>query len=251
MPMARQLRVLDLFSGTGSFSRAFAEHGHDVTTVNDECVEWDDELVCPDIQGDIMQMTADDFDRPDVILASPPCKKFSVASLRWYWDKLDDGTRVPVRDDEEKAQKAMDALRLVHHTLDLIDALEPRYWFMENPAGAMRPVLSQHEIFGDDAAAMIRRNDGIDPTGTVTWCQYWTERDDEERGYPVMKRTHLWGDHPDTMEYLSCSNGDDCHQSAPRGSQAGTQGKDGDDIRGAIPYGLSDAIRQSVEEAML
>lgn len=246
--MSMKLNVLDLFSGTESFSRSFAEHGHDVTTVNDECVERNGGTACPDRRGDIMEMTPGNFEHADVILP-PPCKKFSPASLRWYWDRNDNDELVPTRDDPEKAQKAVQALRLVHHTLDIIDALDPDYWFMENPAGAMRPILEQHAVLGHEAAIIIRRNNGIAPAGTVTWCQYWTRRDCFERGVPVMKRTHLWGDHPDTMEYRSCSNGEGCHQSAPRGSQRGTQGKSNDDVRGAIPYGLSDAVRKSIESA--
>ena len=49
---------------------------------------------------------------------------------------------------------------------------------------------------------------------TVTYCQYGDTR---------MKPTDLWSNIEFKLKPM-CKNGDDCHQSAPRGSRTGTQG---------------------------
>src|SRR5699024_11476385 len=65
-----KLKVLELFAGTRSISRAFERRGHETFAI-----EWDD--VHPNIewQADIRYITAQDildrFGKPDVIWASP------------------------------------------------------------------------------------------------------------------------------------------------------------------------------------
>lgn len=201
-------RVLDLFAGLGGFSSAFEQSERwDVTTVDIE------ERFDPDIVADIKELTADDLDEYDVILASPPCKAFSVASIGHHWDK---------EDKSPETEFAAQAIELVNHALELIDDLDPEYWFLENPRG------------------MLRKKIG-DPEGTVTWCQYGANR---------MKPTDLWGDHPEGFEYKSCKNGAPCHESAPRGSKTGTQGVKGSAERAKIPHGLSKSIKEHVEETI-
>lgn len=220
-----KIQVLDLFSGTEAFSQAFAEDERfEVTTVDIEEKDWRGEVIEPDIKEDILDLEASDLADADIVLASPPCTKFSVASIGHHWETIDGyDTYMP------KKEECMVALQMVHHTLSLIRSIEPDYWFMENPRAMLRKLLWM-------------------PQGTITWCQYWTERDQRERGSPVMKPTDLWGEHPEGFEYKSCSNGADCHSSAPRGSQSGTQGKSNAVARGSIPYGLSKAVRDSILE---
>lgn len=200
--------VIDLFSGLEGFSQAFSEdRDWEVVTVDFE------ERFSPDICGDVKKMGAKDLPDPDVVLASPPCKAFSVAAIGHYWK---DGY-IP------KKEFVVESTALVHHTLFLIHQLDPEYWFLENPRGMLRNVIGEPEERGG---------------GTVTWCQYGAER---------MKPTDLWGDHPESFRYRKCSNGDDCHASASRGSRTGTQGVDGSADRAKIPYGLSKAIKSAVE----
>lgn len=116
-------------------------------------------------------------------------------------------------------------MKLVRHTVNLIQELNPDYWFIENPRGMLRNILgkpAESEYGG----------------GTVTYCQYGDDR---------MKPTDLWGNHPEGFEYKSCSNGGDCHVSASRGSQTGTQGKSSSEKRAMVPEGLSKAILEAVE----
>ena len=210
--MSDGYRVLDLFSGLGGFSQAFAESDRwDVTTVEIE-PEFD-----PDIVADVFDLRPSDFDDFDVILASPPCTQFSFAASSL--ERFVDG--------EPQTDDARDAVALVYHTLGLIRALSPEFWFLENPQGWLRQVIG-------------------DPDARVTFCQY---------GADWMKPTDLWGDHPDAWMPRSCSYGDDCHAYNTDQEHGGlgncnASGTRDSSERAKIPYDLSESIRDACEAAL-
>lgn len=203
--------ALDLFSGTGSATKAFAE-SDDWRVVR---VEKADELVekyGAEIHADILNLQPSDFpEEVDFVWASPPCTSFSIASVGHHWN----GFPMP------KTVDAVKGVQLVFKTLYLIENLNPDYWFLENPMGQLRNVIGR-------------------PSGQVTYCQYGDYR---------MKPTDLWGVHPSSFDYRRCSNGSGCHESAPRGSDhSGTQSSDMDSVeRARVPFGLSKSILQAVE----
>lgn len=213
---------IDLFSGTNSFSAAFEKSREwDVVTVDLNPDDLDE--IQPDIQADVRDLSADDFDIDGyenvVVLASPPCKAFSLAAAHHHMDE----------NVEPKTDFGEMSIDLVEKTIDLCKSLSPDFWFLENPMGGMRRVMRQKDF-------------GLgEPTGTITWCQYGANR---------MKKTDLWGDHPESLVYRCCSNGEDCHASAPRGSKTGTQGIDSSVKRAAIPFGVSLAILEAVEREL-
>lgn len=207
------MKVLDLFSGTQSIAKTFREKGHETYTIEldkrHEGIDW---------YEDIMKINAEDivkrFGYPDIIWASPPCEKFSVASIGRHWIK---GTNDPK--DEETKQ----ALQLLEHTVELIEQLKPKFYFIENPRGKMRKMDCMQKL----------------PRYTVTYCQYGDFR---------MKPTDIWTNHPNPQFKAPCKNGDPCHQSAPRGSRGGTQGLKDAVERSKIPKQLCEHIVEICEE---
>lgn len=204
--------IFDFFAGTGSATKAFEDAGHTVIKIElDEYFEAH--------ERDILSLTAYElvvnYGQPDFIWASPPCQKFSVASLWKYWE----GTRgktVP------KHPAVYEAINLVQHTINLIQALRPtKGWILENPRG------------------MLRHQDVVKPfkRWTVTYCQYGDTR---------MKPTDLWGNIDWTPRPM-CKPKMTCHESSPAGTNAGGTGKlKNARLRSMVPYELGKEILESI-----
>lgn len=196
------LKVLELFAGTRSIGKAFEERGHKVFSV-----EWDKSFDKIDLYKDIGNLTAEEvlekFGRPDVIWASPDCTTFSVAAI-YHHRRLNPITKSldPITNYARFCDK------VDTHVLALIDELKPKYWFIENPRGAMRKMEWMQGL----------------PRYTVTYCQYETDKPLSERR---MKPTDIWTNHPNPRFLPACKNGDPCHARSPRGSKTGTQGLKG------------------------
>jgi hypothetical protein len=199
--------VLDLFSGTGGFSSAFEKSDNWRVFRVDIDGTFD-----PDIQADVLELRPEDLPKPDLALASPPCKCFSRAAA---WNgHFDDG--------EPQTHDARTSVALLYHTLGLIHALNPEYWFLENPMGS-----KVKQYLGE-------------PTGRVTYCQYGTE---------YQKQTYLWGDHP-PMRYRWCSRSDRCHESGSLEEERDERPLPRDpNEKARVPFELSEAILNATEEA--
>jgi hypothetical protein len=207
-PQETRLLVFDFFSGTGSSTKAFEDAGHTVIKI-----ELDQQFEAH--ERDILEMDAQTliakYGKPDFIWASPPCTSFSIAAISHH--RNPDGTA--------KSQTAHLGDMLLYKTLSLIEELNPTYWLMENPRGMMR----KHPV-------MINQ-----PKKTITYCQYGDSR---------MKPTDLWGSVEGWVSRPMCSNGDKCHDAAPRGSRTGTQGLKGSALRSMVPYELSKEILDAI-----
>ena len=104
-------RILELFAGSGSVGKIFEAANWEVTSV-----DLSDKLCKPTICCSVLDIPLDKWPAGhfDVVWGSPPCVEYSRAKT------------TGVRDLEG-------ADRLVLHTLALIRALNPTFWFMENP----------------------------------------------------------------------------------------------------------------------
>ena len=109
-------RLLELYSGTGSVGKVARELGWDVVSF-DNCPRYK-----PDFCRDIL-----DFDFSlwpqghfDLIWASVPCEKFSVAPARGF-------TAL------QRAERAEAGCILARRTLEVLQWFQPTWWAIENP----------------------------------------------------------------------------------------------------------------------
>lgn len=153
------MKVLELFSGTGSVGKVCKELGYEVTSldlkganINTNILDWD-----------YKQLPQDSF---DMIWASPPCDTFSCLRKTWIGRKLKchNGQVCTA----ELLQKDIDeiGLPILRKTEEIIDYFKPKYWFIENPqTGRMKEYVNR-------------------PFYDVDYCKY------SDWGYK--KRTRIW-----------------------------------------------------------
>jgi len=200
------LKVLELFAGTRSISKAFEEKGHQTFSV-----EWNKNFENITLYADINKLTSSEIlnllggEKPDIIWASPDCTTYSISAISHHRKKNETtGSLDPV---SEYAKQCDETNR---HVIELIEELNPKYWFIENPRGALRKMNFMQGL----------------PRYTITYCQYGDNR---------MKPTDIWTNYKNPNFKPMCKNGDKCHESAPRGSKTGTQGLKNKIARAKIP----------------
>jgi len=103
------MKILEIFSGTESFSKVARERWHEVFTIDNNS------KFKSDLCKDILKLELKDISfKPDMIWASPPCTDYSHAK-----------------------RKGVSYIELsnmyVIKTISLILALKPKFWVIENP----------------------------------------------------------------------------------------------------------------------
>ena len=202
------MKVLELFAGSRSIGKAAEALGHEVFSSDINDFPGIDYL-CDILMFDRKQMPF----QPDMIWASPPCTGFSVAAIGHHWTG-GRGAYIP------KTETAKLGIELLRETLRIIDEINPKVWFIENPRGLMRKMP---ELEGKHRK-------------TVTYCQYGDSR---------MKPTDIWTNSRTWNPRPMCKNGAPCHEAAPRGSRTGTQGLKSNYERSKIPNDLCIEIIKS------
>lgn len=212
------MRVLDLFSGLGGFSKAFKDHGHEVVTVDIE-----PSFNC-DITKDVFDLKAEDLGYFDVILASPPCNNFSVLTIGRNW-----------KHGRPRNEKTLKSLELVKHTIKLIEEMKPKFWILENPVGMLRKQNFMNNY--------NRR--------TITQCQYGRkERKATDLWGSLPKTFIIKKCNPGSLCHTNVRRGEH------KGIQGTTfNGKsvgfyEAQKLRALIPYGLSLAICEACEREL-
>ena len=200
--------MIELFSGSKVMSETFKKNGYDVFTI-DFNKKLKPDLVVNILDFDI-SMLPDKFKSPEVIWSSPPCTTFSIASLGHYWLNM-----------KPRRHETYIGLAIAKKNLEIIEQLNPKYWFIENPLALLR-----HQSF------MLKL-----PRVSLNYCQY---------GEDSQKPTDIWTN-SGFVPRPRCKSGDNCHVPAPRGSKTGTQGKSCNFTRSKIPIKLCEEIANVCE----
>ncbi len=213
---SKGIKVLELFAGSRSIGKICDEKGHQVFSTDLYKFENNTNHEMDVLEFDHSLITF----VPDVIWASPPCTAFSVAAMGHHWNWIN-GKRVP------KSKGAVLGVKILDKTLEIIEyyrRLNPNLvYFIENPRGVMRKMPQLRPY----------------PRATVTYCQYGDTR---------MKPTDIWTNSETWRPKKMCKNGDTCHESAPRGSQGGTQGQANAYERSKIPEDLCRDVVDSFQK---
>jgi site-specific DNA-cytosine methylase len=113
---------LDLCSGIGGFSQAFRENKEWKVITVDINPKFKPDMILDLVDVVENKSTYDTFWnlKPDVILASPPCERWSIANTSWPKEGI------------YQASKVLGAV------LEIVAIMKPDGWIIENPKGRMR-----------------------------------------------------------------------------------------------------------------
>lgn len=227
------LRICDFFSGHHSWTEPLDNHkvSRQVFSIDNNSNYSHNTTII----GDFLKLTAADIidhfngKLPHVILASPPCTTFSIASCSTHWHPpAADGSREP------KSVASEIGYALLEHLVKLLSDLNCIFFF-ENPRGLMRkmPILDN-----------FTRH-------TVWYCAYGDSR---AKPTDIWTNSKTWIPRPQCHNKRKDSEGawiEHCHHAtAPRGARTGTQGLKNNAERSLIPYELCEEIMQSYLEEL-
>ena len=167
------VRVLELFSGTGSVGKVCEEFNYEVVsldlenaTINTNILDWD-----------YKKYPVGYF---DYIHSSFPCNKFSTCMYGNIGRKLKSLNMEVLTREKVEEEIITIGLPPLNKSLEIIDYFKPKYFTMENPAyGRARDFIKD-----------------IDNT-VIDYCKY---------GFPYKKPTRIWNNF--NFKGLRCNN--DC-----------------------------------------
>lgn len=165
------VKVLELFSGTGSVGKCCKELGWETVSVD---LISESTHKCDIMDFDYKQYPKDSF---DIVWGSPPCTNYSKLQDGWL-GRMRKG-EIYTKDIQEKEMIQDD--KLVLRTLEIIDYFKPEYYFIENPATSKmkdRPYMKDRPFY------------------IVDYCMY------SDWGY--RKRTRIWTNKKD-WNALTCN----------------------------------------------
>ena len=122
------MKVLELFAGTRSISKAFEKKGHETYSV-----EWNKDFENITLYEDINNLTVEKIIElcggvPDVIWASPDCTTYFIAGISHHRIK-----NASTGNLDAVSEYAKFCDKTNKHVLDLIKKIKPKYYFIENP----------------------------------------------------------------------------------------------------------------------
>lgn len=210
--MTSKKKILELFAGSRSIGKAAESLDMEVFSVDWE--RYDGINLAIDIEN--LKISDIPF-IPDAVWASPDCTTYTIAAVSHH--RIN--SIIPKSDYAKKCDKVN------QHFISLIKMwlkINPNMvFFIENPRGMLRKMPFMQEF---------KRH-------TIWYCKYGDDR---------AKPTDIWTNSESWVPRPQCHNGNkNCHhQSAPRGSKTGTQGRKGHYERSKIPEQLCIEVLKSV-----
>ena len=157
------MKVLELFSGTGSVKKVCEELGWEVVSV-----DITDQFHPVDHKVDILEWDYTKLEKDfDIVWASPPCATFSRLTTSWFGRRLKSiGMEVFTKEIQDRREREIGVV-LLDKAKEIIKYFEPKYYFIENPqTGRMKNYMNDY------------------PHVDVDYCRY------SDWGYK--KRTRVW-----------------------------------------------------------
>ena len=201
------MKIVEIWAGTGSFSKVAKDKGHEIWTT-DINPDFNCDLTGDVLDESIQEQIFEQVKTADFVWMSPVCTKWSLAAGNTYWTKF----RQPRREDTYAAINMMMFARFIADYC----VKHNKKFLIENPNGRAVWIMDNQ---------YLKR---------VWYCQYGDLR---------AKPTNLWTNIEDWTP-RTCHNGNkDCHhEAAPRGSKTGTQGLKGNLERSIIPRKLCEEV---------
>ncbi len=201
------MKVLELFAGSRSIGKNAEKLGHEVFSV-----DWK-EYAGINLAADIEFLIPQQIPFvPDFIWASFDCTTYTISAISHHRNGIEPKSEYSLKCDRVN----INAIKIVKHFLAINPSLK---FYFENPRGMLRKMPFMREF----------------ERVTIWYCQYGDDR---------AKPTDIWSNNIYSLMNPTgwkpkpeCFNGNKkCHhQSAPRGSKTGTQGRKGSFDRSRIP----------------
>ena len=124
------MKLLELFSGTGSVGKIAKSKGYEVVSV--DIKKYKDYPSTH--QVDILNFDYKQYEHFDIIWASPPCIYYSCLQNAWIGRKKrnENGEKYVYTKEKYESDIEM-ANSWVKKSLEIINHFKPKYWYIENP----------------------------------------------------------------------------------------------------------------------
>lgn len=192
--------MVEFFAGSRSVGKVAESRGMNVFSIDYKAFDG------INLVKDIGELSVSDIPfLPDFVWASPDCTTYTIAAISTHRDGVNPKSEYAVKCDQVNKHFLSMIARWLRANPELI-------FFIENPRGMLRKMPFMQGF---------KRH-------TIWYCQYGDDR---------AKPTDIWTNSLTWQPKPVCKNGNtSCHhQSAPRGSKTGTQGKKGSYERSKIP----------------
>ena len=117
------MKVLELFKGTGSITKYY--ENKDVEVISLDILEKYQPSICCDIMD--FDYKKYDIGYFDIIWASPECKVYSSMNM------MNIGENQPYKTKQDLINKQIEDSKFINRTIEIIEYLKPKYYFIENP----------------------------------------------------------------------------------------------------------------------